>query len=547
MYLNRIKLLIIQIDTAYGDLLAHLKNEIAPGAFNASKSMKSGLLLIKPGTENRAKEAIDYLIIVIEAYRTYVLFYYLVFYKYHESLDESELEDLKYTYEILLNNSTGLMPSSTSTLGNNGRDIRVFVNILKTTNLIFSDYTIENTDTVIEFKKQVDIAYGREEPTEKIIPKKEVDRLISSLYTEARTQTRIPDDYYPIKSLWSNGLEKTHTFYVSNVYQLIGNRKTIPAPFSHIFWTFKFGVKPDKATFVDLDEEMTGGNNEFEAFAQVYKRPTKRNRIPDNLVVPQSEYCSDILTDFLKSGKTVETIIGALQTYSEYEYSIIDPLLLEQLVIDYKNAIGDTEITLPKSWNNSIQVSTKESLEFNAFACAYNGDLVKSARLSLFSSLRPLTGGDKPTPNDLEELLEKYTKNFERLANMDIEETAKSYIDEYNSSITAKSIYTPLYDSQKTHIYEDQTQFSVGTASPFSRFSRESSPERLTPLSSPYYNKNQNPRRQSFGIVTTPIGSQSPDYSIMNAGQRVPAENLYMDLTKSFVRRGGSSPKSEDK
>jgi hypothetical protein len=419
------------------------------------------------------------------------------------------------------------MPSSTSTLGSNGRDIRVFVNILKTTNLIFSDYTIENTDTVIEFKKQVDIAFGREASTEKIIPKKMVDKLILSLYTEARTQTRIPDDYYPIKSLWSNGLEKTHTFYVSNVYQLIGNRKTIPAPFSHIFWTFKFGDKPDKATFVDLDQEMTGGNNEFEAFAQVYKKPTKRNRIPDNLVVPQSEYCSDILTDFLKSGKTVETIVGALQTYSEYQYSIIDSLLLEQLVIDYKNAVGDTEITLPKSWNNSIQVSTKESLEFNAFACAYNGALVRGL-----------------TPSDLEELLEKYTKDFEKLANMDIEEAAKSYIDEYNSSIT---IFSPFYNSQKTRVYEDQSQFSVGTASPFSQFSRESSPERLSPLSSPYYNKNRNARRQSFGIVTTPIRSQSPDYSIMKAGQRVPVENLYMDLTKSFVRRGGSSPKSDVK
>ena len=505
MYLNRIKLLIIQIDTAYGDLIAHLKNEVSPGSFNVEKSMKSGLLLIKPGTENRAKEAIDYLINVIEAYRTYVLFYYLVFYNYHASLDESEIENLKDTYEILLNNSPGLMPSSTSTLSNNGRDIRVFVNILKTTSLIFSDYTIKNTDDKIDYKKQVDIAYGKEEPTEKIIPKKEVDRLISLLYTEATTKTTIPDDYFPIHSLWLNGLEKTHTFYVSNVYQLIGNKKSILAPFSHIFWTFKFGDKPDKAPFVDLDEEMIGGgNDDFEAFAQVYKRPTKRNQLPDNLVIPQPEYCSDILSDFLKSGKTVETIMGALQTYSEYEYSIIDQLLFEQLVIDYKNAIGDREIVIPKSWNTSIEVSTKESLEFNAFACTYNKDLSSS-----FERL-----ASKKT-NDLSELLATYAEKFEELAQL---KPAIGQLDEAKSYVSSRSNSQErsVYGSQASTLSINGSLWGSQPASPISDFSRESSLERYSP----------------------------PKYG---SGQRVPAENLYMDWTKSFVRRGGSSAKSDVK
>ena len=540
MYLNRIKLLIIQIDTAYGDLIAHLKNEVVPGAFDISKSMKSGLELIKPGTEGRAKKAIDYLINVIEAYRTYVLFYYLVFYKYHESLDESEIPDLKNTYEILLNNSTGLMPSSTSTLGNNGRDIRVFVNILKTTYLLFSNYSIANTDTEIDFKKQVDIAFGREEASEKIIPKKEVDRLISSLYTESRTQTVIPDDHFPITSLWSNGLEKTHTFYVSDVYQLIGKNKTILEPFSYIFWTFKFGDNPDKAPFVEMvSGSMTGGNNEFEAFAQVYRRPTKRNQLPDNLVIPQSEYCSDILTDFLKSGKTVETIIGALQTYSEYEYSIIDPLLLKQLVIDYKNAIGDEKIIMPERWNTSTEVSTKESLEFNAFACAYNG--ISASAFSPFvfkrlSTLRPVTGGGRPSVNELSNILEKYANEFEVLANMPV----KGQLDEAKSSVSSRSNSQArsVNGSQETTSINGSLWGSSGTASPYSQFSRESSIERLSPPSSPIYTKIRDPRRQSFGMAH---GSPGQMYE---GGQRVPTENLYIDWTKSFVRRGGSSPKS---
>ena len=527
MYLNRIKFLIIQIDTAYGDLLAHLKNEVVPGAFVVDKSMKSGITLIKPGTENRAKEAIDYLINVVETYRTYVLFYYLVFYNYHASLDESEIEDLKYTYEILLNNSAGLMPSSTSTLGNNGRDIRVFVNILKTTSLIFSDYTIKNTDEKIDFKKQVDIAFGREEASEKTIPKKEVDRLISSLYTESRTQTKIPDDHFPIKSLWSNGLEKTHTFYVSNVYQLIGKKQSILAPFSHIFWTFKFGDKPDKPPFVDLDEEMTGGNNEFEAFAQVYRRPTKVNNIsslPDPIIKDEKhkyDYCSDILTDFLESGKTVETIVGALQTYSEYQYSIIDPLLLKQLVIDYKNA---TDFDLPDfpSYSDIDKrevVSTKESLEFNAFACAYNG--ISASAFSPFvferlSTLRPVTGGDRPSVNELSNILEKYAKQFEELAKLDPDiarvKGAVGRLDEAKSSVSSRSSSQSRsvnFSQAETASFNGSLWGSSGTASPFS------------------------------------YGSLSPIYE--EGGQRVPAENLYMDWTKSFVRRGGSSPKSNVK
>ena len=213
------------------------------------------------------------------------------------------------------------------------------------------------------------------------------------------------------------------------------------------------------------------------------------------------EYTPFVKSDFLKSGKTVETIMGALQTYSEYEYSIIDRLLFEQLVIDYKNAIGDREIVIPKSWNTSIEVSTKESLEFNAFACTYNKDLSSS-----FASKKT---------NDLSELLATYAQKFEELAQL---KPAIGQLDEAKSYVSSRSNSQErsVYGSQASTLSINGSLWESQPASPISDFSRESSLERYSP----------------------------PKYG---SGQRVPAENLYMDWTKSFVRRGGSSAKSDVK
>jgi hypothetical protein len=279
---------------------------------------------------------------------------------------------------------------------------------------------------------------------------------------------------------------------------------------------------------------MIGGQlpDSIEVFAQTFNTPQESFDSIGVLTPPKEEYCSDLLIDFLKEN-TLEQLVGAVQTYKDNEYSIIDTLLLRNVYTDYKNArtaLVQPDVDPEKdAYELAVPVlpefttggqkdkHTKESLLFNAFACRYNGDLIRV---------------DKPS--DLEELLTKYAKQFEELAKLDIAPVkgAVGHLDEAKSSVFSRS------NSQARSVDLSQASTaslngSSGTASPFSFGSL-----------SPIYNENKNSRRQTLfeQLPVTP-----PTSPIYGGGQRVPAENLYIDWTKSFVRRGGSSPNSEVK
>ena len=503
MYLNRIKLLILQIDTAYNDLLKHLETEVVPGGvFDTSKSMKSGIELVSNASSERALNAINYLIPVIETYRTYVLFYYHVFYQYYLATPSESNESLKAAYEILLNSAVELTPSATSTVST--RDIRTIVNIIKTSYLFYSIYSIDDLDTEIDYKKQKDISEGGEpSDTDTIIPKRTIDELTKAINPERKVYAL---HAYPVHSLWNGGIKGTHTFYISNVYQLIGKKQKILAPFSYIFWSFKYGTLPDYPVEI-IDVPIVGGqeNRDLEIFAQVFRRPNRVIKAP--LVRPiENGVDIDILTDFLKEGRTIETLIKAYMTYQLYPDSILDKSLLEQVFVAYKNGIEDDEFALPKVLVEQDFVSTKESLQFNAFACKYNANIA-----AYYCGVSERLVPNKKDEYALIGLLREYASK--------LEEMTKYNVDNENSSV--KSNWNTLSPIMT------QGMSSPMTLSPFS-----------SPPSSPIYTKIRDPRRQSFGMAH---GSPGQMYE---GGQRVPTENLYIDWTKSFVRRGGSSPKS---
>lgn len=524
MYLNRIKLLIIQIDNAYNSLLQHLETEVIPGGFfDTRKSMKSGIQLVSNTSSERATNAIKYLIPVIETYRTYVLFYYHVFYQYYLTTQLESNDSLKTIYEILLNSAVELTPSATSTVGT--RDIRAIVNIIKTSYLFYSIYSIEDTDIPIDYKKQKEISEGTEPSnTDTIIPKRTIDELTKAINPERKAYAL---HAYPVRSLWDGGVNGTHTFYISNVYQLIGKSQKMLIPFSYIFQSFKYGNLPDYPVEI-IDGPTVGGqqNGDLEVFAQVFKRP---NRVMDAPRVRpiERDVDIDILTDFLKDGRTPETLVKTYMTYQLYPDSILDKSLLEQVFVAYKNAI-DGDFVLAEVSEERDPVSTKESLQFNSFACTYNSNIAASY-CGVSKDLVPKEKNEYA----LIFLLREYASKFDEFATLaeeqvPIKKGAEAYLNVKESKVITNSVASnDMYDT----FSQADTVMNFG-----SDFSRESSQERLSPLSSPYYNKNKNPRRQSFGIV---LNSED--------GQRVPNENLYIDWTKSFVRRGGSSPKSEVK
>lgn len=531
MYLQRIKDLIIQIDTAYGTFIKHLKTEvIKDNQFDSNKSSKCGdILITQQPSIQRAKRVIEYLIDVVEVYRTYVLFYLLVCYKHFEIVQDNE--GLKNAYEILLHKSAGLMPSATTTMNATGRDIRSTVTILKTDYLYFSEYTIKNTNTDIKYSDQYNILFGIGDPPSKEIPKQKVDKLMAEINPNRVKQVIINE--YPIVSLYG-GLSKTHTFYVSDVYQLIGKNQKFSSPSSNIFWTFQFKDKPTNVIPPDVvgrgRDLMVGGQfpESIEVFAQTFNRPQKSFDSIGVLTPPSEEYCSDLLIDFLKEN-TIEQLVGAVQTYKDNEYSIIDTILLRSVYTDYKNARTsllplmtptenkDALPVLPEfpkegEFGKQKDKHTKESLLFNAFACRYNGDLIRADNVPLPLKNIPIPKTLKREPSDLEDLLDKYVSNFKELATVPLSSVgAKGHINEEQSFIIeSKKQPDSRSSSQARSVNFSQAEtLSLGTTSPFSQ------------------------------------GSLSPIYE--EGGQRVPVENLYMDWTKSFVRRGGSSFNSADK
>jgi hypothetical protein len=595
-YLELIKNLIIQVDNTYREFISHLNGLIKDGNFNYINTIygKDAYFIKKDDILNleRAKNTIIYLINIVQTFRTYVLFYYFIFYKYHQndtrtSLNSEKLKKLKQTYEILMSKTPGLMPSSTTTLSSS--NVLSCVNILKTDILYFSEYPLFDKEVSINEIAYVNYHYTKVfnvmDPNEvDFIPKKTVDKWINEINRDTSRDIIFPESPLPITT--SGIIAGSYNFYVSEIYQLIGKSGHITAArLSNIFNVFNFNI--DK-TFLEGKTTgrgtFIGGQEGAHFFAQTFREPNYN--VPDivpvgmKLKVPEKEYCSDLLLEFLE-GFEVDVLVGAVQTYNYNHNSIVDAILLKHLYSDYKDSIGhiDDELrkiyenvpeiyeelrpneqtlpkiieTLPLIDENKLEDSTRESLLFNSFTCRYNAEIVKFSKTPLVPYPNPIPV--KETGDELESLLNEYAVQFEALANAPREPRQKLPIPPVviSASVPASApvpapapATTPMNMKRVQYLDEKLSGISQGKSGPPAGSPGASQAQ--SEASSAATSRSASPIKKRFAnIFTSPERSSQLVPLGREGGQRVPAENPLIDLTKSFVRRGGSSPNSEVK
>lgn len=506
--LTRIKLLIETVDKTYESLILHIISIRNSGDF-LSHSMKAGLPLISnPSYFIRAQQTLDNMVYILEAFRTYVLYHFMTQYVKYETriqniaaspITPEEVQPIKDSYEMLLKITDTVRPAAVSTKNSGGRDILNIISILKTTNLGIFDFEITN-----------DIAQR-----EGTISKRLLDRYMEILRSDRQA---VPFNAYPVRK---NGeMKGSQTFYVTNIYQLIGKNARIGEPYSNIFNTFSFGGAVLNTT---VDGVITGGQATVDIFAQIFGPPTHPLNPIDEPVIP-ADIDIDILNDYRASGLTASDAFNAYLTYKAYPPSIIDPQLLQQVLLAYYNSTGvdgDTDLNYDfvKKPDYSDAISTKESLMFNVWSLYYNATIARSRdetfecednELSEYligaaESIRSLYGGDVPLPNI-------------------------GYVDSPQPSVESVSESTMAApgDEPLPASYENPIKLQGYKPS-------------ITPYEHSVTAPGDEPlQHSSFGKPN--LYNQSFSMPVQTAGQRVARANWNIDLTKSFVRSVGASP-----
>lgn len=180
-----------------------------------------------------------------------------------------------------------------------------------------------------------------------------------------------------------------YTFYIAELYQLIGKKLPLPERLTKIFTMFGDEMPVQD----DVSRSRRGGaNKNLEVFGTVFTGPTLK--MPD-IKIPEVD--TEFLNEsyLVKASKmTSKEIVEAYETYKYNPDSILDEMLLESLYNELK-----TIIDVPKMTNVEVDktVHTQASLKFNEFACRFNSSIV----------------GEE---TDLGKLLLKYADEFKKLS-----------------------------------------------------------------------------------------------------------------------------------
>jgi hypothetical protein len=225
-------------------------------------------------------------------------------------------------------------------------------------------------------------------------------------------------EHLPITAKY--GISGSYDFYVSNIYQFIGKERKIVSPFRDLFEEITFS---GPAVPVAFGGSVVGGADVFAAFAVSYDRPSQTPAVPiPPFIEPSRVKVTDIFKNYIVyCGGDVAEAVRAFHvvclTYNLNPRSIIDETLLESLYSELQSIDVVFNMGIPTQ-----SPHTRESLQFNAFACRYNSVIIEEYgyKEDLFTSymrLRPKRGGGADS-SSLSTLLNEYASGFEELAKM---------------------------------------------------------------------------------------------------------------------------------
>ena len=317
MYNTRILSIIQNADKAYEDLSLHIAALAAN--FTQDNSMKAGEALIPGPTEiERIKNIHVLLRIIVESIRTFVMGYFLEELKVisgvtAETATEENIQQMKEIYQKLLTDANGLIPSHTSTM------------------------RVKGGNSVIEaitLCKYGGVVFGSDSPLT-ATRKKEIDGGMASKWP-VRTPMVFPEVYFPEVTI-PGGIKGTLVFYVSNVYQLVGKRGVIGAPYNKLFTVVNVaGVDPE--TLLRGDGAVVRKVGEI--FGQQFSHSTDLNLTVGGMVGGQAqirdEPDNDVLKLFLQEAANIQkdgylVLQHAFGTYLRNPFSILDDVLFKEL------------------------------------------------------------------------------------------------------------------------------------------------------------------------------------------------------------------------
>jgi hypothetical protein len=472
----------------YTDLLKHL-DTVVP----ATTQRDGGGSYVPEEKSTQLKAFIDELKITVDALRTYVGFYYLVFYRAHEK--EVDMEQLTQVCDTLLREVTFLTPQFSSTVKKSGATLPALV-LLRTKSLLYSTYEIVEEDGTINYAQEVTNATV--DSLDKIvgsktIPYKTVHAELAALSGVKDTKQWIPR--FPLKAA-KGFIGGVLTVRLCDIYNLIGTGRSTTTYEKDIF------LFPREAEEVG---PMTGGGDYTDIFGKSYLPPTVDTyEIPEPSVDDTTDIQLDLLKDFIGTrsvGDAMREFLLAKQTFKDNPAQCFDTALFEELESAVDITFGELKV---REIITEGKYSTSEASQVNAFMCERVKDILDTYITK--------DGDILCAGSELGSVLTEYASIFRTLA-----KTVQD-ITGYDADATTSDGSIP----DGTDGYE--TPGSVASkVSKGSKESAESGPSLAATAS-----------LDAAASFTEPSSGSESQMSV--GGQRVSAANFIIDTTKSFVK-----------
>lgn len=473
----------------YTDLLKHL-DTVVPATTQRDGGGGDDKTYVSEKYATQLKAFIDELKITVDALRTYVGFYYLVFYRAHEK--EVDMERLTQVCDTLLREVTFLTPQFLSTVKKSGATLPALV-LLRSQGLLYSTYEIVEEDGTIDYAQEVTNATV--DSLDKIVGSKTIP--YKTVHAELAALSGVKDTKqwiarFPLKAA-KGFIGGVLTVRLCDIYNLIGTGRSTATYEKDIF------LFPGK---VEEVRTMAGGGGYTDIFGKSYLPPTVDTyEIPEPSVDDKTDIQLDILKDYVGErsvGDAMREFLLAKQTFKDNPAECFDTALFEELESAVNSTFGELKV---REIITEGKYSTSEASDVNAFMCERVKDILDTYITK--------DGDILCAGSELGRVLAEYARTFRTLAKTVQDRTG------YDADATTSDSSIP----DGTDGYE--TPGSVG--SKVSKGSIESGPSLAATAS-----------LDAAASFAEPSSGSESQMSV--GGQRVSAANFIIDTTKSFVK-----------
>jgi hypothetical protein len=379
----------------YTNLLKHL-DTITP----ALTKRDGGGVYVEAEKADELAIFINDLKLTVDALRTYVGFYYLVFYRAHEKETETDPEVLTEICDILLREVTFLAPQFETTLKKNDSVVPILT-LLRAKPLLFSTYQIV-AEGSIKYEQEVNnvyVATFNDIVGEKTIPYQTVHSELAELTGVKSDKSWIPT--FPLNVV-EGGISGVLAVRLCDIYNLIGSGRPY-TPYQDVLLFRQTVEAPGPGP-------VTGGGSEETLFANKYYAPTVNTT---NILGPdvdeRVDIQSDLVADFVGTRPVKEAIrefLIAKGTFAVNPAQCFDTTLFEVLGDAIEDTFGEEFKVLSISTEKSF--STSEALRVNAFMCERAKDILDTYITK--------EGEILPAESELGKVFTDYVKTFRELA-----------------------------------------------------------------------------------------------------------------------------------